>query len=305
MKRIFTILALSLFAISSATAQSDIWKAVIGPYSNANGEIVISDPQTVIAVDYTVEAEQTIVGPYARYAMKLLGVRPSLVEKTIYSIKDIKLSIACDKTLISAQPKAKSQTKVASYLGSTDEFAKVSPDLMSASAISPEEAAAQAAQAIFNIRKSRNDLITGEAGENVFGAGLKDALAALDAREQALMELFFGKKIITTTTNRILCYAEEGVTEYPVAKFSSSKGMLPSSAAEGDVVKLTLAAKDAPKLANIAEADPRDKTTLQVRLAAKTDCVVAVGDKQLCVATLPVFELGRTVNVANSGAVKR
>ena len=37
MKRIFTILALSLLAISSASAQSDIWKAVVGPYTNANG----------------------------------------------------------------------------------------------------------------------------------------------------------------------------------------------------------------------------------------------------------------------------
>ena len=305
MKRIFTILALSLLAISSASAQSDIWKAVVGPYTNANGEIAISDPHTVISVDYTLEKEQTIVGPYARYAMKLLGVRPSLVEKTIFSVKDVKLSVACGNALKAETQSQENQTSVASYLGSEDEFAKISQDLMSASTISPDEAAAQAAQAIFSIRKSRNDLITGEAGENVFGAGLKDALEALDAREQALMELFFGKKVITTSTHRILCPIEEGVMEYPIAKFSSSKGVMHTSASEGDVVKLTLANAKSPKLSNIPEADPRDKTTLQVRLAAQTDCAIMVGDKQQCFVSLPVFELGRTVNIANSGAVKK
>jgi hypothetical protein len=78
-----------------------------------------------------------------------------------------------------------------------------------------------------------------------------------------------------------------------------------TSASEGDVVKLTLANAKSPKLSNIPEADPRDKTTLQVRLAAQTDCAVMVGDKQQCIVSLPVFELGRTVNIANSGAVKK
>ena len=66
------------------------------------------------------------------------------------------------------------------------------------------EPAAQAAQSIFTIRKKRMDLITGDAGENVFGAGLKDALEALDAREQAYLELFLGKKITITLAKEIL-----------------------------------------------------------------------------------------------------
>ena len=53
-----------------------------------------------------------------------------------------------------------------------------------------EDAAQQAAQMIFSIRKHRMELITGEAGENVFGGGLKDALDALDEKEQELLELF-------------------------------------------------------------------------------------------------------------------
>lgn len=305
MKRFISIFALAIFAFSSVSAQNNIWKAVIGPYTNSNGEIVVSDPHTVIAVDYTVEKEQTIVGPYARYAMKLLGVRPSLVEKTTYSIKDFNLSIACDNALTASELKSCNKTTATSYLGSESEFAKISPDLISSSAISADEAAAQAAQAIFNIRKSRNDLISGEAGENVFGAGLKDALAALDAREQALLELFFGKKIVTTTTHRAYCHMEEGVMDYPIAKFSTSKGVAHHSAQEGDLVKLTLSSPKSPKLSNIAEADPRDKTTLQVRLAASTTCTVSVADKAQFIAELPVFELGKSVNIASGSGVKK
>ncbi|MBR5877323.1 MAG: hypothetical protein IKZ11_02030 [Alistipes sp.] len=58
-------------------------------------------------------------------------------------------------------------------------------------------------------------------------------------------------------------------------------------------------------MSNIAEADPRDKTTLQVRIAASTTCTVMVGDKAQAVAELPVFELGKTVNIASGAGVKK
>jgi hypothetical protein len=296
MKRIFTILALSLLAISSASAQSNIWKAVVGPYTNANGEIAISDPHTVIAVDYTLEKEQTIVGPYARYAMKLLGVRPSLVEKTIFSVKDVKLSVACGNALKAEAQSQENRTLVASYLGSEDEFAKISPDLMSASTISPDEAAAQAAQAIFSIRKSRNDLITGEAGENVFGGGLKDALAELDAKEQAYLELFLGKKVVKSRTERIIIPVVARVNEYPISNLIAGENKIQG-------ITLTLTPSEAtPKFSTLSEVDPRDKTAIVVRIANIATCTVKAGDKVIGSASLPIFELGRTAYIA--GAVK-
>ena len=67
-----------------------------------------------------------------------------------------------------------------------------------------EQQAAAAADMIFSLRRSRKELITGDAGENVFGGGLKDALEALDAKEQAYLELFLGKKVVTTYTHRVV-----------------------------------------------------------------------------------------------------
>ena len=93
--------------------------------------------------------------------------------------------------------------------------------------------------------------------------------------------------------------------EYPVAKFSSSKGAAHYSSQEGDLVKVALSSPKSPKLNSMTEADPRDKTTLQVRLAAITTCTVSVGDKAQAVAELPIFELGRTVNIANGVGVRK
>lgn len=305
MKRFLSFLTLATLLCTAASAQNNLYRSVIGPYIDANGAIAVANPSTTIVVDLVIESEQTIVGPYARYAQKYLDVRGSLVEKTTFTIKDARLSVLqCDGVLAPA-PEQAATTTVQSHLGDIAEFAKVLPDRMSTSPLTIEDAAAQAAQSIFTIRKKRMDLITGDAGENVFGAGLKDALEALDAREQAYLELFLGKKVTTTTTKRIVVPLNGTESSYTIAKLSSSKGLLAESAEEGDAVKLVINPSGrAPKLNGIAEVDSRDKTALMVRLADNATCSISVGDAVVGTTTLPVFEFGRTAYIANT-VVKR
>ncbi len=285
MKRVLSIAALALALHTGASAQNTIYKAVVGTYTDASGAVVVSDPSTIVAVDLIIEKEQTIVGPYARYAQKYLDVRGSLVEKTIYTVKDARLSVL-------------------SYMGSETEFPKVLPDRLTATAQSAEDAAAAAAQAIFSIRKHRMELITGEAGENVFGGGLKDALEALDAKEQEYLELFLGKKVVTTSTERIIIPMVAEQQNYHVARVSISAGILPPASTDGEAVTLILTPSGSAKLGSLPEADLRDKTAVRVRIADNTNCVVAVGDKPVASAVLPIFELGRTVSVAAPAAKK-
>ena len=47
---------------------------------------------------------------------------------------------------------------------------------------------------IFSLRRHRLDLVTGEAGENVFGGGLKAALDEISRLEQEYLALFLGKQ---------------------------------------------------------------------------------------------------------------
>lgn len=296
MKRIISLMSLAVLACGAATAQNTPYKAVVGTYVDASGALAVSDPSTSVAVDLIVEKEQTVVGPYARYAQKFLNMRGSLVDKTVYSLKGVKLAVTGGEDVIADAVPAAEVTET-SYMGSASEFAKVLPDRMSATAVSEEEAAANAAQAIFSIRKHRMDLITGEAGENVFGAGLKDALAALDAAEQEYLELFFGKRVVTTSVERVVIPMIEGVQSYAVARISSSAGVVAADAKDGDSVTLEVAPSGRARLSSIVEADPKSKTAVKVRVADPSTCTVKVGDKVLTSAVLPLFEMGRTAYI--------
>ncbi len=296
MKRIISLMSLAVLACGAATAQNTPYKAVVGTYVDASGALAVSDPSTSVAVDLIVEKEQTVVGPYARYAQKFLNMRGSLVDKTVYSLKGVKLAVTGGEDVIADAVPAAEVTET-SYMGSASEFAKVLPDRMSATAVSEEEAAANAAQAIFSIRKHRMDLITGEAGENVFGAGLKDALAALDAAEQEYLELFFGKRVVTTSVERVVVPMVEGVQSYAVARISSSAGVVAADAKDGDAVTLEVAPSGRARLSSIVEADPKSKTAVKVRVADPSTCTVKVGDKVLTSAVLPLFEMGRTAYI--------
>lgn len=296
MKRIISLMSLAVLACGAATAQNTPYKAVVGTYIDASGALAVSDPSTSVAVDLIVEKEQTVVGPYARYAQKFLNMRGSLVDKTVYSLKGVKLAVTGGEDVIADAVPAAEVTET-SYMGSASEFAKVLPDRMSATAVSEEEAAANAAQAIFSIRKHRMDLITGEAGENVFGAGLKDALATLDAAEQEYLELFFGKRVVTTSVERVVVPMVEGVQSYAVARISSSAGVVAADAKDGDAVTLEVAPSGRARLSSIVEADPKSKTAVKVRVADPSTCTVKVGDKVLTSAVLPLFEMGRTAYI--------
>ena len=285
MKRVLSIAALALALHTGASAQNTIYKAVVGTYTDASGAVVVSDPSTIVAVDLIIEKEQTIVGPYARYAQKYLDVRDD--DEAFRSGETTHYAIA-----------------TVSYMGSETEFPKVLPDRLTATAQSAEDAAAAAAQAIFSIRKHRMELITGEAGENVFGGGLKDALEALDAKEQEYLELFLGKKVVTTSTERIIIPMVAEQQNYHVARVSISAGILPPASTDGEAVTLILTPSGSAKLGSLPEADLRDKTAVRVRIADNTNCVVAVGDKPVASAVLPIFELGRTVSVAAPAAKK-
>lgn len=299
MKRIIYIMSLAVLTCGAATAQNTAYKAVVGTYVDASGALAVSDPSTSVAVDLVVEKEQTIVGPYARYAQKFLNMRGSLVDKSVYTLKDVKLSVIDNENAAVADvpPVTVCET---SYLGSASEFAKVLPDRMSPTAISEEDAAANAANVIFSIRKHRMDLITGEAGENVFGAGLKDALEALDAKEQEYLELFFGKRVVTTSVERIVVPMVEGVQSYAVARVSTSAGVVAADASEGDVVTLEVAPSGRSRLSSIVETDPKDKTAVKVRVADPSKCTVKVGDKAVVSAVLPIFEMGRTAYITDT-----
>ena len=221
--RQFTLVALAMILMPfmyDATAQQVVKKR-IGTYIE-NGNVVLSEAATTLAVDVCVEREQVIVGPYARYAQKYFGQRASLVDKSVCRIADVDVAIIEDVNYV-AQPLAEVET---SDLSAGSTFSTVLPNRLSATEKQPEQAAEQAASIIFELRNARLELITGEYGDGVYGAGLESALREIDRMEQSLLELFYGKRIITRSTTRYEITVEAEKTSYVGARFNADQGLL-------------------------------------------------------------------------------
>lgn len=258
-----------------------------------DGGMVYNRPHTTLAVDLTVECETVKAGPYARYALKYLGLRAPFSDKTIHTLRGADVALFDENGFVAA-PLAADESRTVSYGDEGGEFAVLSVDRTEIIQPSAEQAAEQAANRIFALRRSRLDLITGEAGENVFGEGLKAALAAIDSQEQALLELFLGKRTVTTETRRVLVAPRPAERRYIVARFSESDGLLPESDLSGEMILLEIT----PGEPFAIEAAPEKSSDVVVcRVAAPSVCAVRTGNSLLAERTLPLFEFGTSVRV--------
>lgn len=293
MKLKFLALAMMLCGLS-ASAQN--------PYIAIEGIIVgeegmsVSQPRTVLAVDVAVERDVTVCGPYARYAQKFLGVRAPLNDKTSYAITGASVALADASSLYATAPAATKKT-VTTYAVSEDEFARIQPDKNDMTIPALEDAARTAAESIFSLRRHRTELITGEAGENVFGEGLEAALAQIAQQEQALLELFLGKHVLTTRTRRYMVYPKSDKKQYIVCRFSPAAGLLPESDLSGDLVMLQI--EPSGDTSATVELTGKDPWAVSCRVADPSACVVISGGREYARAVLPVFEMGRTIKVAS------
>ena len=147
-----------------------------------------------------------------------------------------------------------------------------------------------------SLRRHRIELITGEAGENVFGEGLKAALAEIERLEQSYLELFLGKRVVTTETRRYVVYPQSDKKQYIVCRFSAAAGLLPESDLSGDMVLLQI--EPSGNTATAVEASAKESNTVTCRVADPSVCTVIAGGREYARAVLPLFEFGRTINVA-------
>jgi len=288
-------LAAALLLWAAGVAAQNPYIAPLGAYEGAGG-VVVSDPRTTLAVDVTVECERTLAGPYARYAQKYLGVRAPLTDKSAWSVRAASVALMEPAMLYLAAEPAAGELEVTDYSVSEEGFARIQPDKTSMSMPPLDEAARNAANAIFSLRRHRVELITGEAGENVFGEGLKAALDEIARLEQSYLELFLGKRIVTTETRRYVVYPQTDKKQYIVCRFSSTDGLLPESDLSGDMVLLQI--EPSGKGASAVEAGPKEQSYTMCRLADLSTCTVICAGRELDRVVLPIYEFGRSIRVA-------
>lgn len=197
-------------------------------------------------------------------------------------------------TDVSLQP-LYGKTAVRSGLADSEGFGELPVNRTSVIEKSTEQMAAEAANAIFTLRKRRFDLVTGETGEGVFGAGLEAALREMDRIEAEYLALFIGKRYtqrIVKTFSILPPTKGTGI----VCRFSTSKGIVPDSDLAGRpiVIEMTAETDDATEAPDrMYGSAKKGATSVRYRVPAIRIVKLVDGSDELARERIPVFQLGR------------
>lgn len=283
MRRLSLIAAALLFTLSSISAQQVVSKRV-GLYTEG-GVTTLADATTTLAVDLTIRHEEFVAGPYARYAQKLLGCRASQVNRVSYEIVGAEVAIALDDYYMAA---VKSDLDVEDMPLDVS-FPEVLPDRLNTNELSLEDAAVAAAEKIFELRNVRLELICGDLGDGVYGAGLQSALAEIERIENSYLELFYGKSAEKYYTRRIYLPVDASRKTIVAARFNGEEGLLNIDEVDSEIVMVTIVPSDMEYPAS------NEKGKAHYRFANNSTVVVSLGQQMLTSRVLPIYEFGQTV----------
>ena len=264
MKKIFAILAL-VGAVAVGSAQNVTKPGLYDKYGNV---VVAEDAPVVVSVTLRSVTEHFEPGVYARYAQKYLGKRATLSEYTTIELLDGRLALG-------------EVEKVAPKVEQAPSNLPLALNKMSAAAQTVEEQAAATAKMIFSLRQHRLELITGETGENVFGAGLKAALDEIARIEKECLDMFYGATTVSEEVHTFNVVLTPEKMEYVVCRFSDDAGFVAADDLSGKPIVLKV-----EKLSNsdfseyLLPLGPKDKTSETYFIVPNVKCSL-VGETTL------------------------
>ena len=281
MKRI-AIIAVMMMLAGTAFAQEISRTGV----SYDNGEIKILNPKTELTVILRVEKNEFTPGVYARYAQKYLGVRASLAQRKDYKIVSSSIStslgVADENTLCPEK-----------------EQCPLPENRIEARPMGAEEMAKYTADLIFSLRKHRLDLITGETGEHVFGAGLKAALDEISRLEGEYLEMFFGRQTTQMETRSFTIVPKADEKDCIVCRFNEFGGIMPLDDLSSDAVMLHMEPRQVDT-SSFRIATAKDKIKEDILISAPTECTLLLGTKDLAKSTVDIFQFGKKLTIVKS-----
>lgn len=283
MKRI-TLLFTILFMMASTVSAQQLVKKRVGRYKES-GKTVVAEANTMLAIDLTIRYEEFVKGPYARYAQKLLGSRASQVDFVEYEIVGAEVSVAADGYYLADSDADGAIDKLPIGL----EFPEVLPDKMSSEMLGAEQAAQKAAETLIDLRNVRLELVCGEYGDGVYGAGLEAALSEIDKLEKSYMELFFGKSEVRILKKRLYIPVDAERKSQVVARFNAEQGLLGIDNLDGDIVMATIYPSE------MEYPQSNDKGKVMYRYANNATVIISLGQQVLTSRVLPIYEFGKTI----------
>lgn len=276
-------------------------------------------PQTMITAHIVVEREVIKKGPYARFAQQYLGVIAPLSDKESYAVTGASLSYREEAdpsaTYYAPVPVSLPELKIKPVrimsapenLSADDTaFMKLPIDKINAAELSLESMAADAASKIFTLRKRRFDLVSGEAGENVFGAGLPAAIAEIERLENEYIALFTGKQFTQRIEKSFDVVPQSGKTTVILCRFSAAGGLLPDNDLSGRPIVLELMPENSATDRVLPVRDSREKRPVMMtyRVPDNVKCRITDGNTVLGSGRIPVFQFGKIVEIPVKSTTK-
>lgn len=317
MKKIFYLVLLVLVTTSTAEVHAQL----IGSVAKQHHYVL---PKTTVNVSFVVETKSVKKGPYAKYAQQYLGITAPLNDSESSAVISSSITSGIEgdmseiytidegqQTLSSMPIKEDVATASSSEPIRDVQFVDMGIEpIVYQDAVSSittvtrekslEQMARSAAEAIFTLRKRRFDLITGEMGENVFGAGLEAAIAEMARVEEEYLSLFIGKTVITTQSYSYEVMPEVGKGSYILARFSAQSGIVALTDLSGDPVVLTITPEGSVKEEVVTEKNAKKKVTtsgVKHRIADMAECKLFFSSEQVSSKRIPILQYGITVEL--------
>ncbi len=210
-------------------------------------------------------------GPYAKYAVKYLGVESGASSSVTTSVTSVS---------ISAEP-VSSDAGLGFDCGlplkKTADFSSVPLLKGGVGQRSLEMAAARAADQIMDIRQKRYQILTGDTDLSLTGETLRLTLEEFAREESELLKLFVGYTVSNNLEAEFQVLPEAGEESHLHVAFRiSDTGLLPAEHIEGRMVTLELIPRNLPARDGTAAQTKKKKAPKGFRWETKTEFVPAL-----------------------------
>ncbi|MDR3351383.1 MAG: DUF4831 family protein [Prevotellaceae bacterium] len=172
----------------------------------------------------------------------------------------------------------------------------------------PERRAEEAAAFIFNLRKKRVELITGETEASWNSDGLRAALEEIKRLEEEYLSLFLGKT--TSGTQSAVFHLTPDPAQakqlYIAFRFSDTQGLLPASNVAGRPVTLELVSekKTAAIPSNNFNSDDKRASRIACRLPDTVQAYLNDGQNNLLQARIQLYQFGPILSLPANLKIK-
>ena len=247
-------------------------------------------PRTLLKVRIVEEKEVVRRGPYARFAQQYLGVVAPLSDRESYRIGAVSVEAVGNGRPDGENPAMQNGISIYSNVWSDTSFVRLPVDRTTPGETSQEQMAARAASALFTLRQRRFDLVTGEAGENVYGEGMKAALDQMAKIEEEYAALFMGKSYTVSTVKEFYVIPEYGRDAVVVCRFTEAKGIMPDADLSGRPVVMEFTFEDrTPPAPAVSSRGSRVEPVIYHPSESLAGCKITEGNSTLFEGKIAVY----------------